>query len=129
MLGLLVCRSLLLCVLVRVFVYLRGCTCLNLFAELVIVYLCTYVGVLACTCVLSLCAVTLECDKAGKDPAGCSLHWQFCHFDAGKSVLSGNFTNSNGKGMKECITVSLLNNDLLNNDCLIISKTLRCPCL
>ena len=71
MLGLLVCRSLLLCVLVRVFVYLRGCTCLNLFAELVIVYLCSCVGVLACTCVLSLCAVTLECDKAGKDPACC----------------------------------------------------------
>ena len=59
------------CVLVRVFVYLRGCTCLNLFAELVIVCLCSCVGVLACTCVLSLCAVTLECDKAGKDPAGC----------------------------------------------------------
>ena len=85
-----------------VFAYLCGCACLHLCAE----FVCGHIG------------MWQSRQRSSRLQSSRTLHWQFCHFDAGKSVLSGVFTNLNGKGMKQC-------------PCLIITLSLtlsRCPC-
>ena len=92
---------------------LCGCTCLHLSANLV----CGHIG------------MWQSRQRSSQVQVSKTLHWQFCHLDAGKSVLSGDFTNLNVKGIKQCITVSLFNNHNKQNSqqvslriCLIVSQ-------
>ena len=91
--------------------FLCGCTWLHLCAELV----CGHIG------------MWQSRQRSTRLQAGKTWHWQFCHFNAGKSVLSGNFTNLKRKGKKkQCIRVSFFNNHNKQNSkvslriCLIV---------